>query len=201
MSRYWSKAVDKNHGEIRDDFRADGWKCRDTHRLNAFCDFITRPPWEVRTVYLIEVKVLVGKRNPKPSTSAKGYTKKNQEEFAADFPVTVWQEWASPVWMTIDQTNVLNVKMARDEKDERHLCPLQLDLIERLVTLWTNAGDTVYSPFMGIGSEGYVAVRQGRRFVGTELKTSYFRQACRYIAEAEANPASGGLFGVKGAVA
>lgn len=114
-----------------------------------------------------------------------------------DFPVTVWQEWASPVWMSINQTDVLNVKMAKDQKDERHLCPLQLDLIERCVRLWTNPGDTVYSPFMGIGSEGYVSVRHGRRFIGTELKEGYYRQACKYIAEAEMNPVSGGLFAAR----
>lgn len=103
----------------------------------------------------------------------------------ADFPVERWQEWASPVWMTIDQTNVLNGRMAREERDERHICPLQLDVIERCVTLWSNLGDVVFSPFAGIGSEGYVAVKLGRRFVGTELKESYWRQACKYLADAE----------------
>lgn len=111
-----------------------------------------------------------------------------------DFPVTVWQEWASPVWMTIDQTNVLNVKMARNDKDERHLCPLQLDLIERVVRLWTNPGETVMTPFGGIGSEGYVAVRHGRKALLTELKTEYFKQAAKYLAEAENTPVSGELF-------
>jgi DNA modification methylase len=96
---------------------------------------------------------------------------------ASDFPVEQWQEWASPVWMSINQTNVLNVKAARSEKDEKHLCPLQLDVIERALVLWSNPGDTVLSPFMGIGSEGYMAVKAGRRFVGVELKESYFRQA------------------------
>ena len=94
-----------------------------------------------------------------------------------DFPVEQWQEWASPVWMDINQTNVLNVKSARSEKDEKHLCPLQLDLIERALVLWSNPGDVVLSPFMGIGSEGYQAVRTGRRFVGVELKHEYWRQA------------------------
>jgi DNA modification methylase len=100
-------------------------------------------------------------------------------------PVTVWQEIASPVWMTIDQTDVLNARIARDDKDERHLCPLQLDVIERCLTLYTNPGDTVYSPFLGIGSEGFQSLRMGRRFIGTELKPSYFRQACKYLEEAE----------------
>lgn len=103
-----------------------------------------------------------------------------------DFPVDRWQQWASPVWMDIRQGNVLNVRMAREDNDERHLCPLQLDLIERAVTLWSNPGDTVLSPFMGIGSEGYGAVKLGRRYVGAELKESYYRQAVKYIGEAEA---------------
>lgn len=97
------------------------------------------------------------------------------------FPVSQWQKWASPVWMDIDQTNTLNVAMARDHDDERHVCPLQLDLIERAVTLWSNPGDAVLSPFMGIGSEGVVSLRLKRRFLGVELKESYWRQACRYL--------------------
>lgn len=96
---------------------------------------------------------------------------------ADDFPVEQWQEWASPVWMTVNQTNVLNVKGARSEKDEKHLCPLQLDVIERALVLWSNPGDTVLSPFMGIGSEGYQAIKAARRFIGVELKYEYWRQA------------------------
>ena len=103
----------------------------------------------------------------------------------ADFPVERWQEWASPVWMTIDQTDVLNGRMARGEHDERHICPLQLPLIERCVSLWSNPGDVVFSPFAGIGSEGYVSLKLQRKFVGTELKESYWRQACKYLADAE----------------
>lgn len=98
------------------------------------------------------------------------------------FPVEKWQEWASPVWMTVNQTNVLNVKAARDTKDERHLCPLQLDVIDRALILWSNPNDVVLSPFMGIGSEGYCTLRAMRRFIGTELKQSYFLQAVQYLA-------------------
>lgn len=97
------------------------------------------------------------------------------------FPLDQWQEWASPVWMSIDQSNVLNVKLAREQNDERHLCPLQLDVIERALIMWSNAGDTVLSPFTGIGSEGVTSLKLGRRFVGTELKESYWRQAVRYL--------------------
>lgn len=99
-----------------------------------------------------------------------------------DFPLDQWQEWASPVWMTIDQSNVLNVKMAKEQNDERHLCPLQLDVIERALVMWSNPGDVVLSPFTGIGSEGVMALKMRRKFIGTELKESYWKQACRYIA-------------------
>jgi DNA modification methylase len=105
---------------------------------------------------------------------------------AIDFPVEQWQEWASPVWMTINQTNVLNVKGVRSEKEEKHLCPLQLDVIERALVLWSNPGDTVLSPFMGIGSEGFMAVKAKRRFIGTELKEAYWNQACVNLAGAAA---------------
>lgn len=103
----------------------------------------------------------------------------------AEFPVERWQQWASPVWMDIDQTDVLNVRMAREERDERHLCPLQLPLIERAVVLWSNPGDVVISPFAGIGSEGVGAIKLKRRFVGVELKQSYFKQAARYLEQQE----------------
>ncbi|NBW16860.1 MAG: site-specific DNA-methyltransferase [Caulobacteraceae bacterium] len=104
---------------------------------------------------------------------------------AKQFPVDMWQQWASPVWMDINQTDVLNARVAREDKDERHLCPLQLPLIERCIRLWTNPGDVVFSPFMGIGSEGVSAIRTGRKFIGTELKPGYFNQAVRFLAEAE----------------
>lgn len=97
------------------------------------------------------------------------------------FPLNQWQEWASPVWMTIQQSNVLNVKLAREKNDERHLCPLQLDVIERALVMWSAAGDTVLSPFMGIGSEGVVSLKLQRKFIGVELKKSYWQQACRYL--------------------
>ncbi len=103
-----------------------------------------------------------------------------------NFPLDQWQEWASPVWMSVDQSNVLNVKMAREGNDERHLCPLQLDVIERALIMWSNQGDTILSPFTGIGSEGVTSLRLGRRFVGTELKESYWKQAARYLAAQDA---------------
>lgn len=105
---------------------------------------------------------------------------------ANDYPVSWWQEVASPVWMTVDQGNVLNKNGAKDHKDEKHICPLQLDVIERAVTLWSNPNDLVYSPFTGIGSEGYKSIQLGRRFIGSELKESYFNQACQNLTNANA---------------
>jgi len=106
------------------------------------------------------------------------------------FPVSQWQEWASPVWTTVRQQNTLNKEGSKDADDERHICPLQLDVIERCLVLWSNTGDTVFSPFMGIGSEGYQAIKLGRRFIGTELKPSYFAQASAYLAQSESEQAT-----------
>lgn len=108
-----------------------------------------------------------------------------------DFPLEQWQEWASPVWMSVNQSNVLNVKMARENSDERHLCPLQLDVIERALVMWSNPGDVVLSPFMGIGSEGVMSLKHGRKFFGIELKESYWKQACKYL---KAEESQGDLF-------
>ncbi len=104
---------------------------------------------------------------------------------ARKFPVDQWQRWASSVWMDIDQTDVLNVRAAREADDERHLCPLQLGLISRAIRLWSNENDTVLSPFMGIGSEGYEAIKAKRRFIGVELKPSYFTTGVKNLRFAE----------------
>lgn len=93
------------------------------------------------------------------------------------FPVDVWQNYASPVWMDIRQSDTLQKKSARENKDERHICPLQLEVIQRCIELWTNKGDIVLDPFAGIGSSPYVAVTLGRRGIGFELKESYYKQA------------------------
>jgi len=102
-----------------------------------------------------------------------------------NFPVKTWQEWASPVWMTVNQTKVLNTSLAKHPNDEKHICPLQLDIIERAVYMWSNEGETVFSPFAGIGSEGYQSILCGRKFKGIELKESYFKQAINYCTHAE----------------
>lgn len=111
--------------------------------------------------------------NPEPIT----HTNEN-------FPVDDWQEIASPVWMTINQSNTLN-KMFSDEESERHICPLQLDVIERLIRLYSNEGDIVFTPFMGIGSEVYQAVKMDRRGIGVELKREYFQQAVKNMSNLE----------------
>jgi DNA modification methylase len=106
----------------------------------------------------------------------------------------VWRRYASPVWMDINQSNTLQRESAREETDERHICPLQLDVIERGLVLYTNFGDTVLSPFAGIGSEGFVSVKNGRRFVGIELKESYYNQAVANLQRAELEKDQIGLF-------
>lgn len=102
-----------------------------------------------------------------------------------EFPVDLWQRYASPVWFDINPSNTLQKGSAREHEDERHICPLQLEVIERAVRLWTNPDDLVLSPFMGIGSEGYVSLQLGRRFLGIELKASYYRQAVANLQNAE----------------
>jgi hypothetical protein len=107
------------------------------------------------------------------------------------FPVEKWQRYASPVWMDVNPTRTLQFKTAREHDDERHICPLQLDVIERAMELWSNPGDLVFSPFTGIGSEGYVSIEMGRRFVGAELKRSYWELAKRNLSEARKTQAEG----------
>jgi hypothetical protein len=120
---------------------------------------------------------LVTMRKPGDNPDRVGHT-------AEEFPVTTWQRYASPVWMDVNASRTLQKGSAREHDDERHICPLQLDVIERAIDLWSKPGDLVLSPFMGIGSEGYVAVSKGRRFVGFELKRSYWQQAVNNLREA-----------------
>jgi DNA modification methylase len=142
----------------------------------------------------------------KPGENAEPVTKD-----PVTFSVEYWQRYASPVWATmretdnegfaictdkqtddsssgIDPGDTLQFRSARDHEDERHICPLQLPVIRRSIQLWSNHGDIVLSPFAGIGSEGYVALQEGRRFIGAELKASYYKQASRNLAQV-ANPA------------
>jgi len=132
--------------------------------------------------------------NPEPVAHIDGLT-----EFCGENPPIHgnlsherWRRYASPVWMDINFSNTLNAKAARDNEDERHVCPMALDLIERAIQLWSNPGDVVFDPFSGVGSTGYQAIKMGRKFIGSELKQSYFAQACKNIESAKAN--QGGLF-------
>jgi len=125
----------------------------------------------------------------KPGENAEPITKD-----PAEFPVDLWQRYASPVWMDINPSRTLQYLTAREAKDEKHICPLQLDVIERAIDLWSNPGDLVLSPFMGIGSEGHVALQRGRRFIGAELKESYWRLATRNLQAAEASAQTPTLF-------
>jgi hypothetical protein len=106
----------------------------------------------------------------------------------------VWRKYASPVWFDIRQGNTLNKNGAREEKDERHVCPLQLDVIERCLVLWSNPGDIVLSPFAGIGSEGYQSIKMDRKFIGVELKQSYFDCAVKNLTIIETSAVQGDLF-------
>lgn len=143
--------------------------------------------------------------NPKPITNAKGLTEYygsrsvpanldnvwNRSDNSDVIPSKdkrahwIWQQYASPVWFDIRQTKVLQHKGAREADDERHICPLQTDVIERCVALWSAKDDVVLTPFMGIGSEVYVAVKNHRKGIGIELKSSYFKQAVRNVESAK----------------
>jgi hypothetical protein len=107
-------------------------------------------------------------------------------ESTGNFSIDTWQRYASPVWMDIDQSNTLNGRAGRDDKDTRHICPLQLDVIHRCLQLWSKEGDTVLSPFLGVGSEGFEAIKMKRKFIGVELKESYFAEAVKNLRRAEA---------------
>ena len=115
-------------------------------------------------------------------------------QVGGNMSINMWQQYASPVWMDIRPSHTLQKTSARDDKDERHICPLQLDVIERGVIMWSNPGDVVLSPFMGIGSEGVVSLRMKHRFVGVELKDSYYRQAVANLTDAAHAGTSGDLF-------
>lgn len=121
---------------------------------------------------------LVTMRKPGENPSPVSHT-------AEGFPVDQWQKWASPVWMDIDPQDTLQYRSVREDKDERHICPLQLEVIRRALRLWSNPNDLVLSPFCGIGSEGVIALELGRKFVGVELKQSYFGQAVSNLRKAK----------------
>jgi len=133
----------------------------------------------------------------KPGDNEEPITGRFEEYFGTDHfisdndehrSIEIWQRYASPVWMDIDQSDVLQYRNARHEDDERHICPLQLTVIRRALQLWSNPGDLVLSPFTGIGSEGYVSLDMGRRFIGAELKKSYYEVAVKNLEYIENKP-------------
>lgn len=111
-----------------------------------------------------------------------------------NFPLDTWQRYASPVWFDIRQTNVLNIEQARESQDEKHICPLQLDVIDRALELWTNPRERVFDPFSGIGSTGYKAIEKNRKFVGIELKESYYKIALKHLKKSEQSSSQATLF-------
>lgn len=118
----------------------------------------------------------------KPGANPEPVTHTNES-----FPVEIWQRYASPIWTDINPSDTLQASSVRDEKDERHICPLQLTVIRRALNLWTNPGDTVLTPFLGIGSEAFVALQLGRKAIGIELKPSYYNQAVKNCASVVAS--------------
>jgi DNA modification methylase len=126
--------------------------------------------------------------NPEPVAHEKGFESFIGEDGPTGKTVyshEVWRRYASPVWMDINQSRTLNREPAREQNDEKHICPLQLDVIDRCLELWTNPGDTFLSPFAGIGSEIYEAIKYGRKAIGIELKDSYYNQAVLNCKQAE----------------
>lgn len=122
------------------------------------------------------------------------FTSGGTRTLAAHKSILIWQRYAEAVWSDINQSDTLSFRMARDEHDERHISPLQLTPVRRCIDLWTNPGDVVLSPFAGIGTAGYMAIELGRRFVGAELKPSYYRQAVANLQSAESAKHIGTLF-------
>lgn len=157
----------KNHGLLYKQLRADSSASRQgmADYLVVFRKWQGGPPW------------------PAPISHTR-----------EEFPLDQWQEWASPVWMDIQQPNVLNYQIARESQDEKHICPLQLDLIERAIRLWSNPGDVVFDPFLGIGSVAVVAVQLGRQALGMELKQAYFQHAARNVQQVEGEKTQLSLF-------
>lgn len=126
-----------------------------------------------------------GAKIERPQPDAEKYEKKEKYNEVPVYSHQVWRKYASPVWMDIRQSNTLNGKSAREEQDERHICPLQLDVIARGINLWTNENDIVLDPFAGIGSSNYVALKMGRRTIGVELKENYYNLAIDNVEKAD----------------
>lgn len=170
----------KNHGLLHKNFAANSEACR-----QGMPDYvIVFRKWPIEGGAAVKQKRVIGDYigSEPPVVATLEHGKRSVD---SNYSIAVWQKYASPVWYDIDQTNVLNYQQARDGEDEKHICPLQLDVIARSIDLWSNKGETVFSPFSGIGSEGYEAVRMGRKYVGIELKESYWKTSQKFLREAE----------------
>lgn len=170
----------KNHGLLHKNFADRSEACR-----QGMPDYLlVFRKWPIEGGREIKQQRVVGDyvgTNPptEAEISPRGRTREQ------NYSIAVWQRYASPVWYDIDQTNVLNYLIAKTDQDSKHICPLQLDVIARAIDLWSAPGDVVLSPFAGIGSEGYEAIKRGRKFVGVELKQEYYDIACANLTEAE----------------
>jgi len=133
-------------------------------------------------------------KNPDPIAGEFDHFAGEAFERTGNLSIDIWQRYASPVWMDIDQSNTLNARAARHESDTRHICPLQLDVIHRCLQLWSKEGDVVLSPFAGIGSEGHEALKLNRKFLGIELKESYFDEAAKNLRRVEQDQSRARLF-------
>ena len=170
----------KNHGLLHKNFSQRSEACR-----QGMPDYlIVFRKWPIDDgKSIVQNRKLGDYIGTEPPTEADIHpTSRSSED---NYSIAVWQRYASPVWFDIDQTKVLNYQIAKGDQDEKHICPLQLDVIARAIDLWSAPGDTVFSPFAGIGSEGYEAVKMGRKFVGVELKREYYNHAVRNLTEAE----------------
>ena len=174
-----TKSIRLLHKQIEKDSSISG---------QGLADYIVtfRKPGENMEQIKGKFEMYIGDGNaPEPIESR--LRRQSQADAEKWYSIEVWQRYASPVWMDINQSRTLQYRGARDEKDEQHISPLQLDVIERCIHLWSNPGDIVFTPFMGIGSEVYGAVELGRKGMGIELKKSYFNQAVKNLANVQSN--------------
>lgn len=174
-----TKSIRLLHKQIEKDSSISG---------QGLADYIVtfRKPGENMERISGKFEIYVGEGNaPEPIESR--LRRQSQADAEKWYSIEVWQRYASPVWMDISQSRTLQYRGARDDKDEQHISPLQLDVIERCIHLWSNPGDIVFTPFMGIGSEVYGAVELGRKGMGIELKASYFRQAVKNLSDVQTN--------------
>ena len=190
---------------------------RGTSGLRPFSDMCTQVHMEEGFDFHCRVTIFRDPVLERSKTNAHGLLWKTFKKDAEEIPLICWQELASPVWniLNVDAwnfkpyqsgrgdfdltaTDVLNVKQAKDENAEKHLCPMPLNITERALNLWTNAGDVVFSPFAGIGSEGVATLRNNRKFIGTELNPVYYSQAVKHLEQVEKTGSQTSIFDVLG---